>query len=396
MKKFISFILIMCCLFSTLSAYAVNEKSAFTQVVYNGTGTSYYELDVPSKMAPGDSGTVSLTGTWEASKVIKVSSDYDVVMKNSADDEEIYLEIYFDGITACGDNVNGISVSKSIDIGYMDYILFGTWNGVFNYYVDVVNSGANTGSEHSGVIPVGGTYYVMATGDDFETCKGDYSLAMETLTAGDEFPDTVNDGDVYVYGDYEYRYNYGYEGEWFKCYCDGWGATVVDNSKSSYSNMLQKINGINITNAIGTYRDCTRLKYSPAIPLTVIYMDGTYYGCTSLAEAPVIHNGVIALASTFYDCSSIKEAPELPLSVTYIGQTFWGCTSLTVPPVIHENITEMYAAFAGCSNLTGAIEINSDRVYNYNYALIGTNITEITGTISDNLKAAILATKYEE
>lgn len=396
MKKFISFILIMCCLFSTLSAYAVNEKSAFTQVAYNGTGTSYYELDVPAKMAPGDTGTVSLSGTWEASRQIKVYSDGGVLMKNSSNDEDIYLEIYFDGINAPGNNVNPISVSKSIDIDFMDHILFGTWNGVFNYYVDVLDSQVNNGSEHSGVIPYGGTYYVMATGGDFETGKGDYSLAMETLAAGDEFPDTVNDGDVYVYGDYEYRYNYGYEGEWFKCYCDGWGATVVDNSKSSYSNMLQKINGENITNAIGTYRDCTRLKYSPAIPLTVIYMDGTYYGCTSLAEAPAIHNGVVSLASTFYDCSSIKEAPELPLSVTYIGQTFWGCTSLTVPPVIHENITEMYAAFAGCSNLTGAIEINSDRIYNYLYALIGTNITEITGTISDSLKAEILATKYEE
>lgn len=396
MKKSISLILILCCLFSTLSVYAVNEESAFTQVAYNGTGTSYYELEVPAKMAPGDSGTVSLTGTWEASRVIKVSSDSEVVMKNSTDDEEIYLEIYFDGIDAPGNNVNPISVSKSVDIDFMEHILFGTWNGVFNYYVDVADSEYNSGIEHSGVIPYGGTYYVMATGNDFETCKGDFSLAKETLTAGDEFPDTVNDGDVYVYGDYEYRYNYGYEGDWFKCYCDGWGATVIDNSKSSYSNMLQKINGKDITNAIGTYRDCSRLKYSPAIPLTVIYMDGTYYRCTSLAEAPVIHNGVIALASTFYECISIKEAPELPLSVTYIGQTFWGCTSLTVPPVIHENITEMYAAFAGCSNLTGAIEINSNRVYNYNYALAGTNITEITGTISDSLKEEILATKYEE
>ena len=82
MKKFISFILIMCCLFSTLSAYAVNEKSAFTQVAYNGTGTSYYELDVPAKMAPGDTGTVSLSGTWEASRQIKVYSDGGVLMKS--------------------------------------------------------------------------------------------------------------------------------------------------------------------------------------------------------------------------------------------------------------------------------------------------------------------------
>ena len=396
LKKIICFILIMCCVLSSLSAYAVKEESAFTQLVYNGTGESYYELDVPAKMAPGDSGTVSLSGTWEASRIIKVSSDWDVVMKNSTDDEEIYLEIYFDGITAFGDNVNEISVSKSIDIDYMDHILFGTWNGIFNYYVDVVDGEYNSGSEHSEVIPYGGTYYVMATGDDFETCRGDYSLAWETLVAGDEFPDTVNDGDVYVYGDYEYRYNYGFEGDWFKYNCDGWGATVVDYSKSSYDNMLQSINGKNITNAIGTYRDCTKLKYSPKIPLTVTEMDGTYYGCTSLLEAPVIHDGVTSLNSTFYDCSSIKEAPELPLSVCYIGQAFWGCTSLTVPPVIHENITEMYAAFAGCSNLRGALEINSKKMDNYFYALIGTNITEITGTIPDSLKAEILATKYDE
>ena len=133
--------------------------------------------------------------------------------------------------------------------------------------------------------------------------------------------------------------------------------------------------------------------FSPGIPLTVTEMDGTYYGCTSLVEAPVIHDGVTSLNSTFYDCSSIKEAPELPLSVYYIGQAFWGCTSLTVPPVIHENISEMYATFAGCSNLTGVLEINSNRIDNYYYALVGTNITEIIGTISDELKVAILATK---
>ena len=153
MKKSISLILILCYLFSALSVYAVNEESAFTQVTYNGMGTSYYELEVPAKMAPGDSGTVSLTGTWEASRVIKVSADSEVVMKNSTDDEEIYLEIYFDGINAPGNNVNPISVSKSVDIDFMDHILFGTWNGVFNYYVDVADSEYNLGIEHSGVIP---------------------------------------------------------------------------------------------------------------------------------------------------------------------------------------------------------------------------------------------------
>lgn len=394
MKKSISLILILCCMLSALSAYAVNEDSAATKVVYNGSGESYYELDVPSKMSPGDSGTVSLTGTWEASRVIKVTSDWDVAMRNKSDGEEIYLDVFFDGIKAFGDNVNEISVSEDIYVDYMGDIFFGVWNGVFNYYVDVANVEMYTGSEHAGVIPYGGTYYVMATGDDFCTYKGDYSLARETLVAGDEFPEIICDGDVYVYGDYEYRYNCGYEDSWFNYNCDGWGVTVRNTGKSSYGEMLTSINGKNIKNTIGTFMGCSNLKYSPVIPESVEDMFNTFRSCTSLVESPVIPDGVTSLGYAYYDCILLKEAPDIPLSVTNLNGTFTGCRTLTVPPVIHENITDIFAAFDGCSALTGTMEINAKNLINYNYALLGTNITEIAGTISDNLKEKILETKY--
>lgn len=394
MKKSISLILILCCLFSAISVYAVNDESAFTRVAYDGTGTSYYELEVPSKMSPGDSGTVSLMGTWEASRVIKVTSDWEVVMHNETKDDEVILDIYFDGINAFGDNVNEISVSKSIDVDYMDYILFGTWNGVFNYYVDVNECEVNEGSIHSGVIPYGGTYYVMATGEDFTTGRSDYSLANEVLVAGDEFPDEMWDGDTYVYGDYEYRYNCGYEDSWFNYNCDGWGVTVRNTGKSSYGEMLTSINGKNIKNTIGTFMGCSNMKYSPVIPESVEDMFNTFRSCTSLVESPVIPDGVTSLGYAYYDCILLKEAPDIPLSVTSLNGTFTGCKALTVPPVIHENITDMFAVFDGCNLLAGTLEVNAKKLVNYSYALLGTNITEITGTISDNLKQKILETKY--
>ena len=136
------------------------------------------------------------------------------------------------------------------------------------------------------------------------------------------------------------------------------------------------------------------MKYSPVIPESVEDMFNTFRSCTSLVESPVIPDGVTSLGYAYYDCILLKEAPDIPLSVTSINGTFTGCKALTVPPVIHENITDMFAVFDGCNLLAGTLEVNAKKLVNYSYALLGTNITEITGTISDNLKQKILETKY--
>ncbi len=102
------------------------------------------------------------------------------------------------------------------------------------------------------------------------------------------------------------------------------------------------------------------------------------------------------MISTFDNCYSLEVAPTIPLSVTDIGGCFIGCSSLRVPPVIHENILYAYDAFSACYALSGTLEVNATNLIEYADMLMDTNITEITGSISDELKVAILETKTVE
>ena len=96
----------------------------------------------------------------------------------------------------------------------------------------------------SGVIPEGGFYYVGVPTNNV----GSYSGASEVLTAGQEFPDVVKENDVYVQGDYEYRYNKhtNYMKGWEKTSLDGWGVALIDKNATTAGIMYESINGVDI------------------------------------------------------------------------------------------------------------------------------------------------------
>ena len=394
MDKKICSLLMVVMLFFGMPLFSYTILAESTTVRYISNPDSYYELNVPAVMAPGDYANITVTGRWDSSMQISVTADESVTLANDTDNDEVTLPIYFEEILELGNDSSQVSVSKELRVGEIGDVPFGIWEGAFEYAVDFTE--ISTPEEHSGVIPVGGTYYVKATGVDYTTFLSDYSLAEETLVAGDKFPDKINDGDAYVYGGYEYRYNSGFDIGWFNYNCNGWGVCVLDIEKTLYENMLLSINGKAITNMIGTYRYCSNMEYSPRIPSTVKAMDSAYRDCTSLVEAPVLHDGVTSLGFTFSNCSLLEEAPVLPLSVTNLCAAFELCHNLKTAPVIHENITDICGAFYECRLLTGTLEINSKQLDSYETAITYTNITEITGTISDELKVAILATKTVE
>ena len=205
--------------------------------------------------------------------------------------------------------------------------------------------GEVTSVNHNGpTIPEGGTYYVCPSNG--LAYVGDYSNATATYTSGDEFPAEPNVGDVYVYGDYEYRYKMAYN---VVCYQDyivnGWCARVLDNTKTTYGEIIDSING------------------------KPIYMYGTFVNCKSLTTSPVI-----------------------PSTVTHMGYTYFNCTSLTAAPEIPNTVIDMQQTFDGCINLTGTITINGTPNHHGN-CLRGTQITEILGNCQEDVKTAILATK---
>ena len=171
------------------------------------------------------------------------------------------------------------------------------------------------------------------------------------------FPDTVQTGDTYEYGDYIYKYNQYYSGgdSWESDKSqNGWGVRVKDASKTTYGEILSEIAGQPINTMHKTFKSCTSLATAPTIPSSVTNMQYTFEYCTSLTTAPAIPNSVTSMTFTFYSCTSLTTAPTIPSSVTNMGQTFEYCTSLTTAPTIPNGVTDMSNTFFSCTSLTTA------------------------------------------
>ena len=282
--------------------------------------------------------------------------------------------------------------------------------------IEVSNTGVNIKRKEIIIqtIPEGAVYYRGVTSKRI----GDYSGATETYTVGQDFPATVNDGDIYVCGDYEYRYNMQYaSGVWYDktgsspaLEYDGWGVKVIDTKKTTYGEILTSINNepiatmretfsyckflekipkmpdsvknmiwtfrgctslvsldgvvipFNVTNLSRTFEDCTALidLSNFIIPNTVTELSLTFMNCTSLEVAPSIPNSVTNIGQAFQYCSSLTVAPVIPNSVTRMTSTFYECTSLKNAPAIPNSVTNLYSTFYGCTSLTGTITINVD------------------------------------
>ena len=244
--------------------------------------------------------------------------------------------------------------------------------------------------KHEGVIPKGGVYYVGVTSDTV----GDYTGATATYNAGNSFPETINVGDVYVYGDYEYRYKkVKTSSSWSNSSNEGWGVAVIETTKEEYGEILESINKIDITSLSCAFYNCKSLIKAPVIPSGVTNMQYTFYNCGALTKAPVIPSGVTSLYSTFSNCSSLKTYEEsededgdfsnyiLPSGLTSIYSTFYNCTSLTKAPIIPSRIRSMEKTFSNCSKLTKAPVIPSG-VTNMQYTFQG--CSALTGIVEIN------------
>ena len=269
---------------------------------------------------------------------------------------------------------------------------------------------------HSGTIPKGAVYYVGVEGT-----SNDYATATATYTEGDPFPETMNTGDIYVYGDYEYRYNMAFVlfgwGEVDNQ--TGWGVLRRDASKVEYEPVLDEINDEPLTMMSCTYIECNKMVVPPEIPETVIIMSYGFHGCEALTIAPILPENIEMMACLFYSCSSLKtyvgsseqdgyfsnyviptnvinmnhafsncvllkttpnwsnnikikemtgvmsgctslnNVAELPNGVEKLDYAFSGCTSLVTAPIISSSVKNISATFENCTNLTGTVTINA-------------------------------------
>ena len=291
----------------------------------------------------------------------------------------------------------------------------------------------SSSDEEGEIIPEGAVYYVGVTETELNP-DGYADSCDKVLTAGSKFPETVSVGDVYVYEDYEYRYNMIFQGEWFevpynnisffaseepdyeeliKAYglTQGWGVRIINPTKTEYSDMLSSINNNFVTSAFATYAYCENLINAPVLSenLTSLYI--AFSSCSSLKKAPVIPSSAKSLEETFsycyelvsYEgnidmdgnftnfiipnnvtnvkslfryCENLILPPAMPTNITDMERTFQYCASLTETPEIPNGVISMYETFSDCSSLTKTSEIPNS-VTDMSYTFYGcTSLTE--------------------
>ena len=292
--------------------------------------------------------------------------------------------------------------------------------------VDLVKD-VDDDSRVSGKLPKGAAYYVGVTSNKI----GDYTGATAMYTEGENFPEVVSLGDVYVQGDYEYRYGYRLdydvlkEFNWVEMNSSGWSVSVLDRSqgKTSYGKILSAINNKDVISLHNTFSRCEGLMTvagieipdtvtdiscmfensinitnigSLRIPNSVTDMSYAFSHCGGLTtlEGLTISDNVVDMQGTFVACWALVDLGDFkfPSKVENLLDVFSLCGELTTSSVIvvPSKVTDMTRAFDGCSKLSGTIEINANPT-KYSECLKNTKITEITG--STNLKEEILNTK---
>ena len=109
-----------------------------TTVTYTGTGVESYTVTVPATLAPGESGDVSVEGTWATNRKLTVTAPSTVTLTNSINSSDTKtLAVTFDGIAKTGDNTVGVSETKTITVADITDALFGTWTGTISYTVSM-------------------------------------------------------------------------------------------------------------------------------------------------------------------------------------------------------------------------------------------------------------------
>lgn len=233
-------------------------------------------------------------------------------------------------------------------------------------------------SEAGGIIEEGCTY-VMADGT--------------VLSAGEAMPMTIADGDEYISEDYIYKHGYSYDADedsWNTASTGGWSVIAANRAKTTYPELLPRINGASVTDMTYTFYDCRQMEESPSIPESVTGLYGTFYECTSLLVAPAIPDGVTDMGYTFAGCTALKEGPQLPDGVVDIRAIFTGCSALQTVSEIPSTVTNMRWAFANCYKLKKAPDIPNgavDIAYAFIYCsviskapVIPAGVKDMTGT----------------
>ena len=127
------------CLENIINEYkASHSETHSTTVSYTGTGVESYTVIVPATLAPGESGDVSVSGTWASNRKLTVTVPNSVTLTNSINPKDTKtLNIDFNGIEQTGDNCSEILTRGTIQVENISNALFGTWTGTITYDISI-------------------------------------------------------------------------------------------------------------------------------------------------------------------------------------------------------------------------------------------------------------------
>ena len=97
------------------------------------TGESY-TVTVPATLAPGESGTVTASGSWSSKQTLKVTAPNSVTL--SYGEQTMDVGITFAGIEQVGSDTAASSTTAIVSVADVS-VLFGTWTGTLNYTVEL-------------------------------------------------------------------------------------------------------------------------------------------------------------------------------------------------------------------------------------------------------------------
>ena len=224
MKKFLSLLLTICMLFSMTTI--VLAEGYQSKITFEGVEKSYYEVTVPATLKPGGSGSVNVEGVLFHSEKLTVSAPNKVTLTEKTNGITKNLGVVFDSFTVYGSMAGSIDDSKTIKIEDFS-VNFGSWEGIINYSVVL---------DESDEIPANGVYYANKSHASHYSVKeleiGNYDLTYLTYVEGNHFPIKPELGDVYVYDNYEYKYNYflNSNGVWEQNKSqNGWGVAEISS-----------------------------------------------------------------------------------------------------------------------------------------------------------------------
>ncbi len=144
MKKILSLSLAVIMLVSAIPmVYAadhdVSNGTTITLVGSEEAAGESYSITVPAELQPGQSGTVTASGTWSSKQTLKVTAPNSVTLAYGS--QTMDVGITFAGISQVGNDTAESSATAPVAVADAS-VLFGTWVGHLTYDVEMVEEEA--------------------------------------------------------------------------------------------------------------------------------------------------------------------------------------------------------------------------------------------------------------